>query len=271
MQNNVAMVQESEPQYLLRGEPRPSLAAVKEARARFNDLPLLIEGESKIVRSIDDELVIIKLKPTLFSYSANRTAVVDGSDELRLKISAILWKELMKAGVDVGVLWVGPDFYVAGKVAPCPIEVVVKAAHVGTPKHSYRNMELYRMRGGGIVSPEMKHEPYVRFDWRNPLPYKDECLPLWLADKFIDTKTAEEVALKAFAALQSFFAKRGIDILDICFFITTDGRSIFGEISPDCMRVKASGDDLDKDLWRKGKDRDTILERWTALLRLVEN
>lgn len=271
MDEGMVMTKESDLQYLPQGDPYPSLATVKEARAQFDDLPLFIEGESKIVKSIDDNLVIIKLKPTLFSYSANRAAVVEGSEELRLKISRVLWRELMKAGVDVGVQWVGTDFYVAGKVDPCPIEVIVKAAHVGTPKHSYRNMDQYRTRDGDIILPEMRHTPYVRFDWRNPLPHKDECLPLWLADKFIDTKMAEGVALKSFDALQSFLSRRGIEILDICFFITAKGKTVFGEISPDCMRAKFSGDDLDKDLWRKGKDRDTILERWSTFLQMVEN
>lgn len=271
MEESIAMAKEGDLQYLPQGDPYPSLAIVKEARVHFDDLPLLIEGESKIVKLIDDNLVIIKLKPTLFSYSANRTAIVEGTEELRLKISRILWYELMKGGVDVGVLWVGPDFYVAAKVDPCPIEVIVKGAHVGTPKHCYRNMEQYHTRDGDFVLPEMRHAPYVRFDWRNPLPYKDECLPLWLADKFIDTKVAERVALKSFDVLKVFLAKRGIEILDICFFITPEGKTVFGEISPDCMRAKFSGDDLDKDLWRNGKSRGTILQHWSTFLSLAEN
>src|SRR5438270_6118873 len=76
------------------GESIISFSHAREGRAHFEELPLLIEGESKIVRQINEELVIIKLKPTLFSYSANRTAVVEGTDELRLRISHVLWTEL---------------------------------------------------------------------------------------------------------------------------------------------------------------------------------
>lgn len=242
-----------------------------EMRANFDRLPLLIEGESKIVKQINDELVIITLKPTLFSYSANRTAVVEGSDELRLRISQVLWKELATAGVDIAVACVGADFYVSRKVDAPPIEVIVKSAHVGTPKHLYHNMDKYRTRTGGVLLPELRHEPYVRFDWRNPLPHKDECMPPWLADQFIDTKKAEEVALQSFDILQRFLKTRGIDMLDICFFISADGRTVFGEISPDCMRAKYEHEDLDKDLWRKGKDRQTVLNRWGEFLGLVEH
>ena len=116
----------------------------------------------------------------------------------------------------------------------------------------------------------MRHEPYVRFDWRNPLPYKDECMPVWLANQFIDVEKAEKLALESFNVLQRFLNKRGIDMLDICFFISADGQSVFGEISPDCMRAKYAQDDLDKDLWRKGKAPEMILKRWRAFLDLVE-
>lgn len=246
-------------------------SAVLKARETFDFLPTLVEGESKIVKSMSNDLVIIKLKPTLFSHSANRAAVVEGSDSLRLKISCILWRQLLAAGIDVSVLAVGPDYYVSRKVNAPPIEVVVKAAHVGTPKHLYHTMDAYTTRYGQKIMAETRHAPYVRFDWRNPLPHKDECMPLWLADQFIDTRSAELVALKSFTVLARFLESRGIHLLDICFFISCDGTSVFGEISPDCMRAKYADDDLDKDLWRRGKDRETILNRWGKFLRLVEN
>lgn len=48
-------------------------------RSMFDDLPLLVEGESKVIRVIDDQTVIVRLKPTLFSYSANRAATIGAS------------------------------------------------------------------------------------------------------------------------------------------------------------------------------------------------
>jgi phosphoribosylaminoimidazole-succinocarboxamide synthase len=255
--------------YIGDGESVISSTQALEMRARFEEWPLLVEGESKIVKLLGNDLVIIKLKPTLFSYSANRTAVVEGTDELRLKISQVLWTQLSRAGIDVPVLCVGQDFYISRKVDAPPIEIIVKSAHVGTPKHLYQNMSRFPTRTGGTVQPEMRHEPYVRFDWRNPLPYKDECMPDWLANQFIDIKKAGSVALDSFRTLQGFLKQRGIEMLDVCFFISADGQSLFGEISPDCMRAKYAQDDLDKDLWRKGKDPEMILKRWRVFLELV--
>jgi phosphoribosylaminoimidazole-succinocarboxamide synthase len=239
-------------------------------RERFDSLPLIIEGESKIVRRIDDGMAMVRLKPTLFSYTANRAAVVEGTEYLRLRISALLWKQLAENGVPVGISHVGDDYYVAEEVEGPPIEVIVKAAHVGTPKHLYKGLENVPTRHGGAIAPDSRHAPYVRFDWRNPLPHKDECMPIWLADQFIDTHAAEKTALAAFAVLQSFLIAHGIELLDICFFITRDGKTIYGEVSPDCMRAKYRTDDLDKDLWRRGKDAATIIAQWSTFLKLIE-
>jgi phosphoribosylaminoimidazole-succinocarboxamide synthase len=245
-------------------------ADFQSLREKFDSLPLIAEGESKIVRRIEDGMTMVRLKPTLFSHSANRAAVVEGTEQLRLRISEILWKELRDKGIAVGVVHVGHDYYVAEEVLAPPIEVIVKAAHVGTPKHLYKNLEGIRTRHGAFIAPDSRHAPYVRFDWRNALPHKDECMPVWLADQFIDTRIAEQTALSAFDVLRKFLASRGIKLLDICFFITADGSSIFGEVSPDCMRAKYHSDDLDKDLWRRGKDAVTIIAQWSHFLRLIE-
>jgi phosphoribosylaminoimidazole-succinocarboxamide synthase len=241
----------------------------RSLRDRFDSLPLVVEGESKIVRRIGHGLVMVRLKPTLFSHSANRAAVVEGTDHLRLRISAVLWKLLSDQGLAVSIRHVGHDYYVAEEVEAPPIEVIVKGAHVGTPKHLYKRLENESTRHGGFIAAEARHTPYVRFDWRNPLPHKDECMPLWLADQFIDTRAAEATALWAFNVLQKFMAERGIELVDICFFITSDGKAVFGEVSPDCMRAKYHLEDLDKDLWRSGKDAQTIIAQWSAFLRLI--
>lgn len=239
-------------------------------RDRFEELPLLVEGESKIARVVDASTVIVRLKPTLFSYMANRTAVVDGTEKLRLRISDYLWRVLEHAGVETTIIYVGDDYYVTRRVEAPPIEVIVKAAFVGTPKHIYKGLECTPTRFGNFILADSRHSPYVRFDWRNALPHRDECMPRWLADQFIDTVEAESTALKAFQVLSEFLARCEIELLDICFFITSDGRALFGEVSPDCMRAKHGLSDLDKDLWRNGKDHETIRKKWSEFLSRVE-
>jgi len=244
---------------------------VNELDKKFEQFPLVVEGESKIVRDVGENNVLIRLKPTLYSLKSNRSSIVRGTDQLRLHISKVLWDHLFNQGISLSIKAVGSTSYLSKKVDPPPIEVVVKGNHIGTPKHIYKNMECYKTKRSTFIHPGDYHEPYVRFDWRNPLPYRDECLPIWLADQFIDTRTAERTALKSFDILSKFLKTRKIELYDICFFITSDGLSIFGEVSPDCMRVKHQGEDLDKDLWRNGKTEDEVLNKWSKLLELIKD
>ncbi|WFU40955.1 hypothetical protein QA640_43625 [Bradyrhizobium sp. CB82] len=249
--------------------PIASAGLAADASARFDALPLVQEGESKILRELAPGLVAIKFKPTIYSMSANRYESVEGTEALRLSASAILWQVLRDAGLSIGVLDVAHDCYVAPYVDAPPVETIVKAALVGTPVHLYHGITEHRTRDGLPLRIGAQHPAYVRFDWRNPLPHKDECMPLWLANRFIDIEAATETALAAFGALRSFLSKRRIEILDICFFIDASGRTIFGEVSPDCMRCKYLGSDLDKDLWRKGRSRAEVSDGWRQFLDLI--
>jgi len=247
-----------------------SLNSIGELNESWRTLPIIHEGESKIIRRLTDDLYVISLKPTLFSYTANRSAEVPGTDALRLRISRVLWGVLEKGGLELPIIDVFEDFYVTHRVDATPIEVIVKAAFYGTPKHIYLGMAGHPTRKASPFRNFDTHSPYVRFDWRNPLPGKDECLPEPLADYFIDTREATRTALTAFALLREFLDRCDIQLLDICFFIDSTGKYIFGEVSPDCMRAKLWGEDIDKDLWRKGRCADEILEKWEMFAQRVE-
>ncbi|MBI5153489.1 MAG: hypothetical protein HZA36_03470 [Parcubacteria group bacterium] len=175
----------------------------------FNELPLVIEGESKEVRYAGEGLVVIRFKPTIYSYTANRCGVVPGSDVLRLRATRVFLEVLRNAGIkhayqEVNDRWVlaelllpheveckkygVPPFVVLDltpfvvahgfDVAP-PIEIIVKRYHGGTSKHRYRGMDGSRVRsahplfrGLRIYNEGAYPLPIVRFDWRNP--FQDE-------------------------------------------------------------------------------------------------
>src|ERR1700677_4313981 len=82
-----------------------------------------------------DPVYIVRLKPTVYSYTQMRDGVIPGTDQLRLRATEIMWGWLQDTGIDVPVHHIGRDYYVIDVVKAPPIEVVVKAAHVGTPKH----------------------------------------------------------------------------------------------------------------------------------------
>ena len=89
--------------------------------------------------------------------------------------------------------------------------------------------------------------------------------PLWTRD----VQLAKRLARDTFGWLEEFFTAGGLKLIDICFFIDQDSGTVYGEISPDCMRVRTSASDdaeaLDKDQWRSGGGPDSILERYARL------
>lgn len=267
----------------------------------FRQLPLVTEGESKEVRYAGEGEVVIKLKPTIYSFTHNRAGIIEGSDRLRLQAIQKIMPVIIAAGLEhtyreVNDHWITSELVlqpdIQGKkpafrpddlsqkeidelpVAP-PIEVIAKARHTGTSKHRYFDLPNHPTRFGNHISVDAEYpESLIRFDWRNPMwqpdtgiRLADEILPEPMADWFIDTKTARYTAHTAFKALSDHFQKNGLDLWDICFFISQDGDKLFGEISPDCMRVRsAGGSSLDKDVWRAGGSHIDVMQKWQALV-----
>jgi phosphoribosylaminoimidazole-succinocarboxamide synthase len=94
-----------------------------------------------------------------------------------------------------------------------------------------------------------------------------------LADNLIDVVRTEKLALKTFKTLNKHFQNFGVELWDICFFITQQGNSLFGEISQDNGRYRAieNNESLDKDVWRAGGSSELVLEKWKELSRLTRN
>lgn len=172
---------------------------------KFAELPLVIEGESKEVRYFGNGKVAIRLKPTIYSYTANRCGIVEGSDILRLRASRVFLKVLQDAGIKHAYTEVTDKYILSDLVMPSeaefrkynlpvfkpndlsedelrnipigpPVEVVVKRFHGGTSKHRYNGMNHVAVRSthplyaGMEISAESAYPvPIVRFDWRNPI------------------------------------------------------------------------------------------------------
>jgi len=67
------------------------------ADAHFDTLPLLAEENQRFFVRRRLGLRLWRLKPTLYSITFNRSGVVEGTDNLRLRVSEILWNLLLTA------------------------------------------------------------------------------------------------------------------------------------------------------------------------------
>lgn len=251
---------------------------------KFRTLPLFVEGESKEIRLLNKEIGIIYFKPTIYSFTANRCGIVEGSNIPRINVSKILCELLKQNGINHAYIDYSKEFVLTHIVEAPNIEVVVKANHTGTSKHRYFGMNQSSVRKSHPYYSEMEirdMQPYptpiVRFDWRNPFQHPttkeqlaDEVLCDEQADLFIDVAEAKKTARRTFSILSDFLNEKNILIYDLCLFISEDGKTVFGEISPDCGRYRHYDlGSLDKDVWRAGGSSKDVLDKWNLLHELI--
>jgi phosphoribosylaminoimidazole-succinocarboxamide synthase len=258
-------------------DPAPDL--FRSARRQFSALPLYHLGRSKELRFTGQVgLLIQRFLPTLDSYTSNRAGSVPGTDRIRMAVSRIFWQRLHQAAIPTCVLQVEEEFALVTEERVPPVEVIVKAALVGTPAHIYHDLFARMDRFNMPFSKGERHQPYCRFDYRNPIMddwggrLRDEQLPLALADRFLDVAEAQITALRVFDLVQESCQKVGFRVLDLCLLLDEAGRVVCGELSPDNMRIKrlASGEDCDKDIWRRGGDPQELLARWRGFQEALE-
>jgi len=175
---------------------------------QFKKLPLVIEGESKEIRYAGRGLVVIRFKPTIYSYTENRCAEVPNSHIPRLQASRIFVEILKKSGIAHAYREITDNFVLADLVMPHeiefnkyglrkfvpndltseeieklprapPIEIIAKRYLTGTTKHGCIGIENSTIRkshpfynGMKLESDGAFPEIIIRFDWRNPLNKK---------------------------------------------------------------------------------------------------
>lgn len=245
---------------------------LSKAINKWDELPVFVEGRSVEIRQVSEGLGICRFKPICYSSQSPRQGSIPNTGELRMKIHALLTTWLKGQGVDSTYLAFCDDFALVELVRVPPIEVVVKAALVGTPLTVYRDIDAIPTRFGSFLRRGMRHEPYVRFDWRNRYPKKDQVMPVALADYFIDTAQAEKTALQAFNLLKKLFSLLSLELQDMVFTMDEAGTRLTSEISPDAIRLKrkADGASYDTDLWRRGEAPNVIVDRLTELYELLQ-
>jgi len=148
-----------------------------------------------------------------------------------------------------------------------PVEVVCR--NVATGQLVKR---LPFKEGGGRDPPVV--ELYLKDDERgDPMVNHRHLAALGLAT-LDEARLMEEAALKANEALKGFLASRGLDLLDfkVEFGRAGDGSLLIGdELDPDCMRIRdaRTGRALDKDLYRRGRPLEEVLEAYLECRRRI--
>ncbi|WFU25145.1 phosphoribosylaminoimidazolesuccinocarboxamide synthase [Bradyrhizobium sp. CB1717] len=263
---------------------------VQGLRFDFASLPLLAKGESKEVRGLSPRVSVAKLIPSVYSYTNNRYGFAPGTERVRTHFCAEIFREMSRhpGKRHLSTAFIGlveqadSPLLVERHVRASNLEVRVKRYHIGSPTHRYKFTETFQTAHGGppLARWTRFEKPVVCFDWRHPLhdldgtrladePLPDDYAAVWIDD----LNAAKTLARDAFEWLEVRFDAKGLKLIDICFFIDRSGTSIFGEISPDCMRVRSRASDdadaLDKDEWRQGGDANSVLRRYASLYERI--
>ena len=240
---------------------------------KFDNLPIFHDGDSRQIRKIPDQsnLLIAKLKNAIYSYNNKSAVIAPKTATTRAAINQILSDILHKNGIKTSTICSKDEYILMHKEsAASHIEVVVKAALVGSAKHSYHNLNKVTNKLGNIIDIGQKHTPYVRFDWRNPHPKEDAVMPHGLANYFIDVKNAEILALKAFNILTDYLEKHDLGLNDCCLFMNKNANVILGEVSPDNLgTIYYTGKQKELEKIINNKDKSNIAKKWQTILNLL--
>lgn len=213
-------------------EPRVAGRSRDHDRAGAPAAPLRLQvaarattGESKEIRLLTQRVALAKLLPTVYSFMHRRYGVAPGTDEVRARFSADLFRLMQRnpgyrhlATAFLGFVEAPEGPLLAEHVVePGNIEVRVKRYHIGSPTHRYRFIEDYPTAGGGSLLQKWQRfdRPLVCFDGRHPLKDEkgtalaDELLPgdyatLWL----YDLPTATRLAGETFEWIEELFASK---------------------------------------------------------------
>lgn len=267
-------------------------------------LPIVIQGCSKIVRSIpeDERFHLIEYKPTVYSHTNQSSGIVEGTDIERLSMTRLSLYIFWMNEIDHAYLYVGNKYILTRKIEQRDIpdiECIYKRMYIGSDKHRYYNLQERKTRKPIIKELKFDNtvfyeytEPYFRCDLRNPnhitkkisnydsvtnmttlkeitVPLGDYNLSPDLADYFIDYENAKSLTLKVGKIMTELFEPEGLIWIDFCIMLTSDGKTVYGEFSQDCTRVsKIDATPLTKDIWRAGgsnPDKSLVLERYKLM------
>ncbi len=263
-----------QPPRIFRENDREYLTALlEESIQNYDTLPIIHNGDSRQIRQIPNtKYGIMRFNPVIYSFVAHGPIEAPHTAEYRVAINQLISDYLHENGISTCTLLSKGEYaLVTVEDATTHIEVVIKEAFAGSPKHIYTNLPQETTRFGTTIPVNGKHKPYVRFDWRLPHPDDDTLIPTGLADYFIDTKTAEKTALKTFRLVKKLLNRHDLDITDMCLFLNKSGDTVLAEISPDNMgSLRYIGHNATFATIFANRDKSNTINKWKLAANLLD-
>lgn len=232
-------------------------------------LEQLYEGKAKkVFKTSDDALYMVEYKDDATAFNGEKRGTIEGKGVINNKMSAMLFKELEKQGIETHLVeFVDDTHQLVKRVEIVPLEVIARNVIAGS-----LSKRVGRPEGEVLPQPILEFS-YKNDDLGDPMINRFHATALGLAtDEEVDNIIAQ--ALKINELLQAIFDKANLVLVDfkLEFGRTPDGKIILAdEISPDTCRLwdKDTHEKLDKDRFRR--DLGGVEEAYIEVYNRLKN
>lgn len=232
-------------------------------------LEQLYEGKAKkVFKTSDDALYMVEYKDDATAFNGEKRGTIEGKGVINNKMSAMLFKELEKHGIETHLVeFVDDTHQLVKRVEIVPLEVIARNVIAGS-----LSKRVGRPEGEVLPQPILEFS-YKNDDLGDPMINRFHATALGLAtDEEIDNIIAQ--ALKINELLQAIFDRANLVLVDfkLEFGRTPDGKIILAdEISPDTCRLwdKDTHEKLDKDRFRR--DLGGVEEAYIEVYNRLKN
>ena len=213
-------------------------------------LEQLYEGKAKkVFKTSDDALYMVEYKDDATAFNGEKRGTIEGKGVINNKMSAMLFKELEKQGIETHLVeFVDDTHQLVKRVEIVPLEVIVRNVAAGS-----FSKKLGIEEGTPLKTPTLEFS-YKNDDLGDPFINSYYALGLGLATQE-EIDTISKYAFKVNEFMLGFFKKLNIDLIDFKIeFGRYHGQIILAdEISPDTCRFwdSTTHEKLDKDRFRR--------------------
>ena len=211
---------------------------------------------------------MVEYKDDATAFNGEKRGTIEGKGVINNKMSAMLFKELEKQGIETHLVeFVDDTHQLVKRVEIVPLEVIARNVIAGS-----LSKRVGRPEGEVLPQPILEFS-YKNDDLGDPMINRFHATALGLAtDEEIDNIIAQ--ALKINELLQAIFDKANLVLVDfkLEFGRTPDGKIILAdEISPDTCRLwdKDTHEKLDKDRFRR--DLGGVEEAYIEVYNRLKN
>ena len=223
----------------------------------------IIKGKVKTVFTTSEpDKVLIQYENRVTAGNGKKVDYPEGKGKVCMDISAFLFKEMEKNGIETHYLDTFPERIMScKKVDIIPIEVVVRNIATGSI------VRQTTLEEGRIIN-----WPLVEFYLKDD----EKDYPLLTEDRMnlmgdYPTRRMIQIAREVNAVLQNIFRKINLTLVDFKLEFGYDFEHnllLADELSPDGMRLWREGKSFDKDLFRK--EKGDIVEAYQYILSELE-